>query len=718
MNLTEALNVALPELPVRTVAQQRLPKVDPLLVAREQIQDGKPMIMVLIPQTRRIYPFTHEQWALLQLFDGKRTYQEVAEIYTAQTSVLYTEEYVREFAEMMADQPFWYKTPQEQNIALWGKLTDERRRKSQPKSRFGSLAEITFSAWDPDTFLTRAHEKLEFVFSRGFVLFNLVLFAFTAYVWIARWSEIGRDTLEYYTFTHKGFADIVEFWVLIFIIGFLHESSHGLVCKHTGGEVHRMGFLLIYLTPCFFCDATEAWAFGSKWQRIATMAAGLWSELILCGFATLAWWGLSPGGFVHEISYKIILIAGVAALLINLNPLVKLDGYYIFTEILEISQLKECSTEFTTSWVKKKIFRLPVEVPYVPWRRRLLFVPYSLLSGAYSYVLLFFVVRFVYNVAYRYNPQWAFLPALGLAWMVFRSRIRTMVRFMYSVYLDKKDLLRSELRLHRALAGGAILLLVLFAPVWRESVPGRFVLEPIRRSVLRAQVPGTVVEMRAEEGQAVTAGAPFIRLRNLTLESELARAESDYEIAAHRVTQARMRNANYAPIEHERERLFLRVCLLRDQAARLTLASEISGLVVTPRTQDQLGSYVRAGTELAEVADVSAMRARIYVAESDLRKVHLGSVAKLHMDGLFPSFRGTVTAIAPVASVMEEGVMEKQQYVGLHSPHYYFADIAIPDAEGALRIGMTGDAKLLVWRRSLAGMLAEAAQDFLSRKLW
>jgi len=156
-----------------------------------------------------------------------------------------------------------------------------------------------------------------------------------------------------------------------------------------------MGFLLIYLSPCFFCDVTEAWVFGDKWQRITTMAAGLWSELILCGFATLAWWGLPPGGFVHEISYKIILIAGVAALLINLNPLVKLDGYYIFTEMLEISDLKESSTDFTLSWVKKKIFHLPVSVPPVPWRRRLLFVPYAILSGAYGYVLLFFVIRFL-----------------------------------------------------------------------------------------------------------------------------------------------------------------------------------------------------------------------------------------------------------------------------------------------------------------------------------
>jgi putative peptide zinc metalloprotease protein len=476
--------------------------------------------------------------------------------------------------------------------------------------------------------------------------------------------------------------------------------------------------LLIYLSPCFFCDVTEAWVFGSKWQRIITMAAGLWSELILCGLATIAWWGLPPGGFVHEISYKIILIAGVAALLINLNPLVKLDGYYIFTEMLEISELKESSTDFTTSWVKKKIFRLPVTVPNVPWRRRFLFVPYSILSGAYGYVLLFFVVRFVYNIAYNYSPQWAFVPALGFAGLVYRSRIRTLGRFMRSVYLDKRDLLKAQMQSRRALAAGMVLLVLLFVPFWQESISGRVTLEPIQKSVMRARVAGSVSEVGADEGELVTAGTTLMRLTDLKLESDLARAEADYEIARAEVTRARLNNANYGPAEHEREQLAIRVGLLKGQSAQLLIRSELSGVVATPRMKDRLGSYVRAGTELAEVADVSSMKARVYVSESDLRNVRAGSIAKVHVDGLFPTFAGTVTAIAPEVSPLEDGVMDREQYVGLHSPHYYFSDIAIANPEGVLSIGMTGGAKIVVRRRSLVGMALEATRDFVSRKLW
>ena len=718
MNLAEALNVALPESPVRAIAKDRLPRVDPNLIVTEQTQDGRNMVMVVIPATRRIYPLTPEQWDLLSLFDGTRTFDKIAQIQSARTSVLYTEDYVRDFAESMADQPFWYKTAQERNIALWSKLREERRRRTQKKSRFGNVAEITFSAWDPNVFLTKAYEQLKFVFTRPFLIFNLILFAFMAWIWIDRWGEIWHDSVEYYTFTHKGFADIVEFWVLILFVGFLHECSHGLACKHTGGEVHRMGFLLIYLSPCFFCDVTEAWAFGSKWQRVMTMAAGLWSELILCGFATLVWWGVPPGGFLHEISYKIILIGGIAAMLINLNPLVKLDGYFLFTEMLEISELKELSTQFTTSWVKKNLFRLPIEVPYTTLKRRLLFAVYSILSGAYGYVLLFFVIILVYNAAYKYTPQWAFLPALGLAWLLFRSRIRSMLRFMRAVYLDKKDLLRTELRSRRAWVAAGLLLCLLLLPVWHEGVSGRFVLEPVRKSVIRTHVPGRVVDVQAWEGQIVAAAEPLFRLHDLELESELAQAQAEYQGAVYRVTAARLHNAPSAAAEHEREQLATRVALLRDQAAQLVLASEIAGSVVTPRPQDRLGSYVEAGTALAEVADMTAMRARIYVAESDLRKLHPGSSATLHLRGQLPSLQGIVTTIAPDVSAMEAGVMDKEKYIGLHAPHYYFADILVPNLRNGLKIGMTGEAKIFVRRRNLVGLISQAVADFVSRKLW
>src|SRR5579864_84307 len=711
MNLAEALNTP-PELPVKLFAQKRPPKADPDLIIREQTQDGKLMIMVMIPRTRAYYSFTPEQWELLQLFDGEREYREIAETYTQHTGVLWKEEDIRTFAESLGEGEFWYKSPQERNITQWQKLADERRRKTKPKSKYGDLSEISFSAWDPDSYLTSLHAKLPFLFSRTFVLINAALFAWMAYIWIAHWGEIGHDSLEYYNFTHKNFADIVEFWVLAFTISFLHESCHGLACKHTGGEVHRMGFLLIYLSPAFFCDVTEAWVFGSKWQRIATVAAGLWSELLLCVPATALWLVLPPGTFWHDLSYKFVLIAGIAALFINLNPLCKLDGYYLLTEMIAVPELKENSTAFVTAWVQRHIFRLPVDVPFVTWRRRALYVPYAVASGFYSYGLLLVVVTFLYHVLYRYSPEWAFVPALYVAWRIFRSRIRSLGGLMQRLYLDKKDWLHSALTPKRILQLGVPVMLMLFLPFWRESVQARLILEPAARSVVRVEVPGRLVELNAAEGQIISAGAPLVRLRNLSLESEMARVQADYQLAADRMLQAQLHNVDYAPFQYQRDQLSERSRLLRGEASRLTLSSDISGVVTTARPQDLVGSYLTAGKEVVEVDDTSAMQARVFVPENDLRTMNAGSVAWARFEGLVGSYRGMVTSITNAATPIEDGLMEKQYYSGLHAPHFYTAVIRLDNRDGHLKVGMTGIAKIFIARRSLAGLAMRAMGDF------
>jgi putative peptide zinc metalloprotease protein len=251
-------------------------------------------------------------------------------------------------------------------------------------------------------------------------------------------AKYGATACSYYNFTDKGGADLAEFWLLFCGLGFFHESAHGLTCKHFGGEVHKMGFMLIYLSPAFFCDVGEVYVYGGKWPRIAAIVAGIWIELMFCSIASVVWWGTPSGSPVHDFAYKIMLITGVAVVLMNLNPLIKLDGYYLFGELIGIPTIKESSTEYLSSWFKRHVFRLPVEVPYLRRSRRGLFVGYALISGAYSYVVLLAVIRLAYNIFAHFSAQWAFLPAGVIAVLIFRVRLRSTGRFMRDFFLDKK----------------------------------------------------------------------------------------------------------------------------------------------------------------------------------------------------------------------------------------------------------------------------------------
>ena len=420
MNITQALNVALPELPARMVSQH-YPRVHPKVVFKEHIEEGQLVIRAFVPEMNAMFTFPPESWKLIQCFDGQRSYADVAQFYSRETGVEFSEETVRDFAAEIDAMNFWYKTPQEKNVKRMQKTADERRRLQTKKNKWGDLSMIMFPAVNPDRFLTWLYDKIALVYKPWFVALTLLAFAFTAGVFITHWSEVGRDTWEFYNFAHKSWYDVAVFWIIGSVLLCIHEIGHGLTTKHYGAQVPAMGFLLIYLTPAFYTDTTQGEVLGDRFQRLMITVSGVWAELMLCSLATPIWWGTPPGTAIHDFAYTVILLTGFAVVLINWNPLIKLDGYYIVTDLLGITDLKEASTLYFSSWVKRNIWGLPVEVPKVPKRRRPGYFVYAILSGIYSYSILFIFASFIGNIARNFSADWGFLFEYGTAFMIFRA---------------------------------------------------------------------------------------------------------------------------------------------------------------------------------------------------------------------------------------------------------------------------------------------------------
>jgi multidrug efflux pump subunit AcrA (membrane-fusion protein) len=289
---------------------------------------------------------------------------------------------------------------------------------------------------------------------------------------------------------------------------------------------------------------------------------------------------------------------------------------------------------------------------------------------------------------------------------------------MKFVYLDKKDRIHAWFTAQRKLATAGAMLLILLLPMGHESIKGRFVLEPKNRAILRALVPGTVTEIHAHEGQSVTAGSLLVQLRNLPLQSQLARASADAELAGARATSALLRYADFGAAVQERDRLYQQKWNLSVATNGLSLRSPISGVVVTPRVADRLGSYVVAGTELVEIADVDTLRARIYVSEHDLYKLRASASARLMIDGSFKVSRAQTSSIAPLPASIAPGLLDLSRYAGMRAPNFYVVDLLVPNPQYELRPGMIGTARIYGPRQSLAGLMAREMTNFFGRKIW
>jgi len=675
------------------------------------------MVLAKMPGSDSFVRLTREQWGLLELFDGQRSYKDIADLTEASTGVAFTEDDVKEFAAFLKDETdFFYRTPLEKNITLKQKLGANRHKRK--RFAFSDITDITLHRWPhADDYLTDLQPYVQFVYTTWFTLLTLGCFGVMVWMWAGKMDEIWADSFRFYNFTEKSVWDLIEFWILFGVMAFFHESAHGMTCKQFGAKVERMEFLLMYFAPTFVCDVTQIWVIGDRKARLSTIIAGIWIDLIICFVATTIWWATAPGMWTHDLAYKVMMVSGIGVTLINLNPLIKLDGYYMFSEIIGEMDLKERSTMYVSEWIKKNVLSLPIEVEYIPRRRRLLYIVYALLSGIYSYLLIIVVVMFIYHALQHYNPEFAWIPGLLVAGFMFKSRIRKLVRFMNDIYLDKKDRVKEWFTPLRTAVVSAIVLLLALVPLWPDFVEGRFVLEPARRAVIRAEVPGVVTQVLITENQAVASGAPLLRLQNLQLESEAAWAEASFREASARATTASMHYSGFGPAERQREEMSQRRSLLAGQLLHLQLTSPITGVVVTPRLPDLLGNYVVAGTPVAEVADLSTMIARIYIPEFGVRNVRLGTRARLQVQSRVVPITGTLASIAPLSSPIDPGLTEKEQLTGIVPPPFYVGSVILVN-DGALREGMTGTAKLFVRHRSLAAMLWRFVRDLVERRFW
>jgi multidrug resistance efflux pump len=227
-----------------------------------------------------------------------------------------------------------------------------------------------------------------------------------------------------------------------------------------------------------------------------------------------------------------------------------------------------------------------------------------------------------------------------------------------------------------------------------------------------------VTDLFVEEGQRVSSGEPLAVLRNLPLQSEYEQARARLSMATERANAASLHYAEYGTALKNREQLASQALQLLNRNAELQLASPISGLVLTPRLRDLIGSYLTEGSPLLQVADVSELRARIYVSEFDLSKIQKSAQAKLHVQGVPKKWHAQIVSIAPGPTEMDPKLLGNVELKGMNPPHFYLVDLVVQDPGFTLKPGMIGVARVYGERRSLLGLGREMISDFWGRKLW
>ena len=137
-------------------------------------------------------------------------------------------------------------------------------------------------------------------------------------------------------------------WLLLLasfvIVKSLHELGHSLACSHFKVSCQEIGLLFLFFTPCLYCETTDSWKLKSRWHRAAIASAGMYVEIILASIAAAIWLATNEGT-LHAVASSIVIVCSIGTLLINANPFLRYDGYYILSDVWGVPNLAEQSRD-------------------------------------------------------------------------------------------------------------------------------------------------------------------------------------------------------------------------------------------------------------------------------------------------------------------------------------------------------------------------------------
>jgi putative peptide zinc metalloprotease protein len=696
----------------------RRPKLRTDLRISEQTVAGETSYVIKVAETNSYNRYGASEYELLTLCDGTRTPAEIARgLNERHPDEPLEETEVLEFLDGI-EPAMWERSLGEKNLAVLSRIRDER------KSRLdqSSVLYLSFKAWDPDKVLTKIDPYLGWMFTRGFVIFSIALFIATLYLIASDWGRIQRDTVALYSFADKTAYDIWIFWFVLFGLGAVHEFGHGLTCKHFGGEVHQMGFMLIYFTPAFYTDTTDILLFDRSSRRQWVIFAGMWIELVVCGIATLIWYFTLPGSIVNDLAYKTLLLSGIEGTLFNLDPLIKADGYYALSQFLAIDNLREESFAYLKAWARKYLLREDMDLPAATRRQRRIFLVYSIVALIYGVALLTLFILFVKNVFVSKMGVWGYPLTALVAYFLIRKKLQKSLPSLRAWLREKKEEYMAWKVTRAQQLGALAVLLVALVPPVPSKVTTDFVLEPGRDARVRAEVPGLVQQVFVRQGDPVKAGQVLAILANAEIEADAQILRQQLALAdgAAREAQSRAELEKAAVAVQERTRLQKQLAVAQKRVEALQIRALFDATVKTSEVEQKAGEYLAAGDEFCQIVDRGKMKARILVRDSELERVRLTAPVQVKVRPFpYRTFSGRVEQILPAAAA-DRPVAQPQKFerLGQELTNYFAVVMDFPNPDGSLHEGMTGTAKISGKSYPLGWQMGRGVWRWLRSQIW
>ncbi len=550
----------------------------------------------------RVRPGAHE--LLIRL----RQDQTVGEIWEAclecdPDSVPGQEEVIQLLSQLHFANLLYYERPSD-SANLFDRY--KRRKQRELKSKLLGIMFFRLPLFDPDRLL-----------KRFMPITRLMINYWAALVWLGVVGyalKLVFDRFDEVTSQAQGVLspdNLLFLYLGMVLIKTLHEFGHSVVCRHYGGEVHTMGIMFLIFTPIPYMDATSSWAFRSRWHRAFVGGAGMIVEVFAAALATFVWAYTGPG-IVHSVAYNMMFIASVSTVLFNANPLLRFDGYYILSDLLDIPNLHTRSRLYLRHLVEYYIFDYQDSINPVQTRREATWLAvFGVLAGIYRIVVFTGIILFVAD-------QFLLAGMIMALICVISWGVVPVIKFIKYLATSPR-LARSRMRA-TGISLGTIAAVFFFLAIC--PFPNRFrapgVLEAVDHIKVVTHSSGYVDAVLISSGEEVSPGSPLLKLSDeeLDLELKAAKAQKDETLALQKL--ARYRNtADLEPINKRLETIEEKLANLHFRQQSLVVKAREKGTWVAPHSDEMVGTWIPRGTDVGSVVNHDQFRFSAVVSQDE-----------------------------------------------------------------------------------------------------
>ncbi|MBX3598961.1 MAG: HlyD family efflux transporter periplasmic adaptor subunit [Rhizobiaceae bacterium] len=582
---------------------------------------GAPVWIVLDPIRNRFFRITYEMFQLLSLWNRAGS--------VARLIVLVAQTYGRasspdevNAATRLLDNGFLFETPVS---GSWRTLhAASRPRHSLFMRVVHNYLFFKIPLVRPSGFLKKTWPFVKPLFSRTFLVLTLLAGLLGLYLVSRQW-EAFKGTFPY-VFTLEG--AVISLLSVAFIKS-LHELGHAYVAHRYGCRVPTMGFAMMVLMPLLYTDVSDAWRLKERRKRLAIDSAGMLVEFAVAAYALLAW-SFLPEGPLRSAVFVLAAVGWVLSLLVNTNPFMRFDGYYILADAVGIENLQPRAFRHLRWRIKELLFGLGSEPPeYFPRRVDLFLTAYAIATAVYRLVLYLGIALLVYHFFIKLVGILLFAVEIGF------FIIRPVWAELKEWFAMRHEILASP-RAYVSLALLALGTALFFIPVsGRVAAPA--ILQPQAFARLYPQESGEIVSVNVARGQDVREGDILFEIRSPTTSHE--RRLTDIEIALAEVRLSRMGAeandlAQSGTLQSQLASLRAQRSGLEEREKKMTVYAPFDGRMADIKSGISKGRWVGRSQQLGYLEATGVLAVRGYIEGEDRPRVEAGAKAVFVPDDL------------------------------------------------------------------------------------